>query len=70
MKISLYFIESQQLFLLVCLDLFVIEYLCILKNMLFFIAVDVYSNSGPVAAVSTESVDDSRAIREDYPQPL
>lgn len=45
-------------------------YLCILKNVLLLIAVDVNSDCGPITARPAQSVDDSGTIREDYPQTL
>lgn len=49
---------------------FDILHLCIPKNVLFLIAVEIDSNCCPIETAPTESVDDSRTIREDYPQPL
>lgn len=49
---------------------FHIFYLCVFKNLLLLIAVDVDTNRCPITTCPTESVDDSRTIREDYPQTL
>lgn len=45
-------------------------YLCVLKKQFLLIAVKIDPNCGPITACPTESVDDSRAIREDNPQSL
>lgn len=45
-------------------------YLCVFRDFLLLIAVYVDSNRCPIATCPTESVDDSRTIREGYTQTL
>lgn len=45
-------------------------HLCLFKDLLLLVAVEVDPNGRPVTTCPAESVDDSRTIREDYAQTL